>query len=187
MFRRFPSGWSSPLNWFPLWSGNGGSKRGNKRYKPRSPLLARLLRNLQPGCAWQNECCESFDARLRDALLNGEGFYALHVNSCCSSAARSGGGRVSPGVASRNGYCSRRHRTASVLSSNVPLRGILKTASSKAAQPLRGGFCAWPIIRTAGNGTATFPLIYKGKRLFHWWRLCSTWQFGRSGTYSKAM
>jgi hypothetical protein len=55
-----------------------------------------LLRNLQPGCAWQNECCESFDARLRDALLNGEGFYALHVNSCCSSAARSGGQRGFP-------------------------------------------------------------------------------------------
>ena len=31
-----------------------------------------------PGSSWVNGCCESLNGRLRDELLNGEIFYALH-------------------------------------------------------------------------------------------------------------
>ena len=32
---------------------------------------------LEPGSPWENGYCESFNARLRDELLNGEIFYSL--------------------------------------------------------------------------------------------------------------
>ena len=32
---------------------------------------------IEPGFPWQNGCCESFNARFRDELLNGELFYTL--------------------------------------------------------------------------------------------------------------
>lgn len=33
---------------------------------------------IEPGSPWENGYIESFDARLRDELLNGEIFYSLH-------------------------------------------------------------------------------------------------------------
>ena len=33
--------------------------------------------NIEPGSPWENGYCESFDARFRDDLLNGEIFYSL--------------------------------------------------------------------------------------------------------------
>ena len=33
---------------------------------------------IEPGSPWENGYCESFNARLRDELLNGEIFYSLH-------------------------------------------------------------------------------------------------------------
>ena len=32
---------------------------------------------IEPGSPWENGYCESFNARLRDELLNGEVFYSL--------------------------------------------------------------------------------------------------------------
>ena len=32
---------------------------------------------IEPGSSWENGYCESFNARLRDELLNGEIFYSL--------------------------------------------------------------------------------------------------------------
>lgn len=32
---------------------------------------------IQPGSPWENGYCESFNARFRDELLNGEIFYSL--------------------------------------------------------------------------------------------------------------
>ncbi len=32
---------------------------------------------IEPGSPWENGCCESFDARFRDELLNGELFHTL--------------------------------------------------------------------------------------------------------------
>ena len=32
---------------------------------------------IEPGSPWENGYCESFNARLRDELLNGEIFYSL--------------------------------------------------------------------------------------------------------------
>ncbi|WP_233145805.1 transposase, partial [Phaeobacter sp. 22II1-1F12B] len=32
---------------------------------------------IEPGSSWENGHCESFNARLRDELLNGEVFYSL--------------------------------------------------------------------------------------------------------------
>ena len=32
---------------------------------------------IEPGSPWENGCCESFNARFRDELLNGEIFYSL--------------------------------------------------------------------------------------------------------------
>jgi len=32
---------------------------------------------IEPGSPWENGYCESFNARLRDELLNGESFYTL--------------------------------------------------------------------------------------------------------------
>jgi hypothetical protein len=52
---------------------------------------------IEPGSPWENGYCESFNARLRDELLNGEVFYSLreaqiiiekwrkHYNTCPSS------------------------------------------------------------------------------------------------------
>ena len=33
--------------------------------------------NIEPGSPWENGYCESFNARFRDAFLNGESFYSL--------------------------------------------------------------------------------------------------------------
>lgn len=33
---------------------------------------------IEPGSPWENRYCESFNARFRDGLLNGEIFYSLH-------------------------------------------------------------------------------------------------------------
>ena len=32
---------------------------------------------IEPGFSWQNGCCECFNARLRDEVLNGEISYSL--------------------------------------------------------------------------------------------------------------
>ena len=32
---------------------------------------------IEPGSPWENGCCESFNGRMRDELLNGEIFYSL--------------------------------------------------------------------------------------------------------------
>ena len=32
---------------------------------------------IEPGRPWENGCCESFNSKLRDELLNGEIFYSL--------------------------------------------------------------------------------------------------------------
>ena len=32
---------------------------------------------IEPGSPWENGCCESFNGRFRDELLNGEIFYSL--------------------------------------------------------------------------------------------------------------
>ena len=32
---------------------------------------------IEPGSPWENGCCESFNAKLRDALLDGEMVYTL--------------------------------------------------------------------------------------------------------------
>ena len=32
---------------------------------------------IEPGSPWENGCCESFNARFRDELLNGEVFYSI--------------------------------------------------------------------------------------------------------------
>ncbi len=32
---------------------------------------------IEPGSPWENGCCESFNSKLRDELLNGEIFYSL--------------------------------------------------------------------------------------------------------------
>jgi len=32
---------------------------------------------IEPGSPWENGCCESFNGKLRDELLNGEIFYSL--------------------------------------------------------------------------------------------------------------
>jgi transposase InsO family protein len=32
---------------------------------------------IEPGSPWENGCCESFNSKLRDELLNGEVFYSL--------------------------------------------------------------------------------------------------------------
>ena len=32
---------------------------------------------IEPESPWQNSCCECFNARLRDEVLNGEIFYSL--------------------------------------------------------------------------------------------------------------
>lgn len=32
---------------------------------------------IEPGSPWENGCCESFNAKLRDELLNGEIFHSL--------------------------------------------------------------------------------------------------------------
>ncbi len=45
--------------------------------KRSSATCARLNTCIMPGSPWENGCCESFNGRLRDELLNGEIFYTL--------------------------------------------------------------------------------------------------------------
>jgi putative transposase len=33
---------------------------------------------IEPGSPWENDCCERFNRKLRDELLNGEIFYSLN-------------------------------------------------------------------------------------------------------------
>lgn len=51
-------------------------------------MTAKIVRNwfakvgastlyIEPGSPWENGCCESFNGKLRDELLNGEIFYSL--------------------------------------------------------------------------------------------------------------
>ena len=37
---------------------------------------------IEPGSPWENGYCESFNARFRDELLNGEIFYGLKRSNC---------------------------------------------------------------------------------------------------------
>jgi putative transposase len=44
----------------------------------RSGLIVQLkTAYIEPGVPWENGCCESFNTRFRDELLNGENFYTL--------------------------------------------------------------------------------------------------------------
>ena len=56
--------------------------------KPRNEFVAKAVRDwiaavgartayIEPGSPWENGYCESFNAKLRDELLNGEIFYSL--------------------------------------------------------------------------------------------------------------
>jgi len=40
------------------------------------PIHGTSLRKALPGRRWENRYCESFNARFRDELLNGEVFYS---------------------------------------------------------------------------------------------------------------
>ena len=43
----------------------------------RSSAVGAKTAYIEPGSHWENGYCESFNARLRDELLNGEIFYSL--------------------------------------------------------------------------------------------------------------
>ena len=48
---------------------------------------------IEPGSPWENGYCESFNARLRDELLNGEVFYSLREAQTLS---KNGGSTTTP-------------------------------------------------------------------------------------------
>jgi len=59
-----------------LCSGNG------RRWWPRTcvddwPLRGHKRSIIEPGNSWENGCCESFNGKFRDELLNGKIFYTL--------------------------------------------------------------------------------------------------------------
>jgi hypothetical protein len=77
---------------------NGGDRRAirpvhsARRSRPcaigqRPEFIAKAVRGgslvgaktayIEPGSAWENGYCESFNSKLRDELLNGEIFYSL--------------------------------------------------------------------------------------------------------------
>ena len=64
---------------------------------------------ITPGSPWENGYVESFNARLRDELLNGEMFYTLRETLQQGEAASGAGGRggVLQRLRQRTGYCWR--------------------------------------------------------------------------------
>ena len=51
---------------------------------------------IEPGSPWENGCCESFNARLRDELLNREVFYRLEAAQIVIEEWRKQSGRTAP-------------------------------------------------------------------------------------------
>ena len=57
-------------------SGNGAEFNA-KRVRAWIGAVGAKTAFVEPGSAWENGYCESFNARFRDELLNGEVFYSL--------------------------------------------------------------------------------------------------------------
>jgi transposase InsO family protein len=53
------------------------SRRARGRWAGWIAAVGARTAYIEPGSPWENGYCESFNAKLRDELLNGEIFYSL--------------------------------------------------------------------------------------------------------------
>jgi len=58
-------------------SDNGSEFTANKLRKWLSSIEV-ITAYIEPGSPWENGCCESFNARMRDEFLNGEIFVNMY-------------------------------------------------------------------------------------------------------------
>jgi len=87
---------------------------------------------IEPGSPWENGYCESFNARFRDELLNGEIFYSLREAQILIEQWRRHYNRVSQRpslyVVEENRFCCRSSGTVGVLSARTAASGLAAIA-----------------------------------------------------------
>jgi len=100
---------------------------------------------IETGSSWENGYCESFNARFRDELLNGEVFYTLQE---ARSSSNNGGSTTTPSDHTA-------HWATALRLQNLSSRSIKgRSCTNIQTGPVNGGWSSRPLV---GNVIYLFP------------------------------